>query len=131
MKCRKWLGWAVISMTTYTIRVFVTDETQQFTFKPENPNERFSKYLKHGNRRCTYKLLTLKKIWDIRKKATSQKYHLDIYKHSNQRILKWKRSCFINFVYFFFSLQVTVITTYSLTCLVTYFPIPVIINFIV
>lgn len=48
------------------------------------------------------------------------------YKHPQQCISKWKRSCFINFVCFVrfvfsFSLQVTVITTYSLTCLVTYF----------
>lgn len=41
----------------------------------------------------------------VHAKATSLKYHLDIYKHSNQRISKWKRSCFINFCLFFLSLS--------------------------
>lgn len=77
-------------------------------------------------------------------KATSLKYHLDIYKHSNQRIWKWKCSCFINSIYFVLlfscsiSLQVTVITIHTHIHLFSHIlfflsssssRIPVIINF--
>lgn len=106
--------------TIHEIRLFLTNEPQKFTFKPENPFEVLCR-----KQRCTYKLSTCeRKLWDTYThtwKATPLKYHLDIYKNSNQRISKWKCSCFINFVYFF-SLQVTVITTFTYLFSQIFFP---------
>lgn len=130
MKYREWHEWAVISMTTFAIQLFTKRMkfTKIYIWTGKSKNRKIhlmlevhvcvcvcTKTIAVAHINCRHCIL-LKKIFMevtrkgrlrevVHAKATSLKYHLDIYKHSNQRISKWKRSCFINFCLFFLSLS--------------------------